>query len=328
MKNLRFLAKYWRLIATGTLAGIIASMMEVVSISLLFPIIQSVGMKGNSGDIPAPFKYLFHALSNVSLPKTLQIVAMMLIISFGIKGTMLFLSGICSIKLSNIISKHFQVRCFDQLMKMDIGYFNNQKAGDIHTIISYGRNIGVSLSRFLLNSHLLFTIVMLLSFLIFLSWQITLISVIVFGSIILVQRSQMQKLDRISREITPATQHVGSTTLELILGLKIIRVFNRENDVSLVFETAIDRLYDVFYRLGWFRNMVTPITQFSGILGVGVILVAFSFSLIYELGYGVDVLLLFIIAFNRITGPVNQINIIRASFKGDLAYYREVFPIS
>ena len=326
MKNLRFLIKYWRLIITGVFASIVASLMEVVSISLLFPIIQGAGIKGNSGDIPAPFKYIFQTLSNVSLSKTLQIVALILIISFGIKGTMLFLSGICSVKLANIISKHFQVRCFNQLMRMDIGYFNNQKAGDIHTIIvSHGRNIGVSLSRFLLNAHLIFTIVMLLSFLIFLSWPITLISLVIFGGVIIVQRSQMQELDRVSRNITPATKNIGSTTLEMIQGWKIIRLFNQEKGALLSFKAAIDRLNEAYYNIGRLQNRVTPITQFTGILGVAIILMAFSFSLVLKTGYGVDVLLIFLVAFNRIIGPVNQINSIRASFKGDLPYYREIF---
>jgi len=326
MKRFLFLIEHWRIIMVALFASVVASVMEIVGVSLVFPIIQRSGIPGNSADIPAPFNYVFQKFSEFSFPATLQIVAAILVISFGIKGGMLFLSGICSARLSNIIMKHFQISCFNRLMDMDMGYFNSQKAGDIHTIIvGHAKNVGVSLGRFLLSAHLIFTIAFLLAILIFLSWQVTLMSAFIAGGLVFTQRAQMRKLDHVSRKLGPATEYVGSTTLELILGLKIIRLFSRQRDALRSFTAAVDRLCGVYYDIARCQEMVTPLTQFTGIIGVAAILVVFSFSLGSKTAFGVDVLMVFLVAFNRMIGPINQINTIRAKFKGDLPYYKRVF---
>jgi len=325
MKHLKFLTNHKSLLVITIFASVVASVMEAVGISLIYPLLQGVGGV-NASNAPFPFNHIVSFFDGFSLSSRLQLIALFLVGIVACKGYMLFLKSICSYKLLRIISVHFQMECFKQLMRMGMGYFNSQKGGDIHTIINvHTNNIGVSMSRFSQALHLPITIIMLLVMLSYLSWQVTLVSI--FLSILLAfsVRGLMRKTDSVSRTLTSAVKLVGSSLLNAIAGLKVIHMFNREAEETRKIESVIKKEKDVKYEIGRLQSQVEPVTQFVGVICLALIIVSASLFMVRPDGTGIDSMLVFLVAFSRIIAPVLSINNIRIAFLGDLPYYKDVF---
>jgi len=88
---------------------------------------------------------------------------------------------------------------------------------------------------------------------------------------------------------------------------------------------VVDQYNDVFFKIGKLQVLVGPITEILGGIIVGIIIIVGSFILTNYTNYGLEVLLVFLLAFTRMMNPINVINKTRASFLGDLPYYRDFF---
>jgi len=325
MRHFRFLLKHWGLLTILLVVGIVASLMESLGVALVFPLFQGLGGMGEAV-IPFPFDQLANLFKGLDLVKRLQIVAVLLVAITAVKELMLVIKNICSMRIKIIISRHFMTECFDQLMRVGMGYFNSQKYGDMHTLVGvYANNIGTSMSRFAEQIHMPFTILILVTMLLFLSWKVTLLSVLLGAVMIFAVRGLMNRVDKIGRKIAPATSMLNSTLLDMIVGMKVIRLFNREGQAKSKYISTLDNYNDVVYQFGKLRSFVNPITELIGVAIMSVFMVVSSFMLLKQPGYGLEMLLVFYLAFNRIKEPINAINQNRVAFVGDLPYYHEVF---
>jgi len=325
IRHLKFLVNYWPLGLLILFSGIIAGLMESFTISLFLPLLQGIN-EGGGGLVPPPFNYLTKLFHGMNMLHRLQLIAIILVSSIVIKNIMLYVKNICSYKSQIIISRQLRLLGFKQMMRVGMGYYNNQKSGDMHTIVGiYAHNISISLNRFIQLVHLPFTVFFILMMLFLLSWQVTLIALFLTLILLFVLRGLLKKLDKISRQLSPAIKNFNSTLLDFISGMKVVRLFNCEQKAEDGFEKVVDQYNDVFFKIGKLQVLVGPITEILGGIIVGIIIIVGSFILTNYTNYGLEVLLVFLLAFTRMMNPINVINKTRASFLGDLPYYRDFF---
>jgi ATP-binding cassette, subfamily B, bacterial MsbA len=324
-RQFSFLLHRWSLLLLACTAGLISSLLEGMSITLVFPLLQDTA-ELERAEIPEFIKGFLSLFEGRDLTSRLQFVALLLVLIIGTKGFMLYTAAMCAQRLQIAISKHFQMRCIGQAMEMSLGSFNKFKGGHLHAIIyGHASNMGVSFSRFVTSIHLPFTVVVLLAFLFSLSFYMTLVSLFISCVLLVALRLISGRVDKASRDLTPALNQVSSAVLEALAGMKVIRIFNREEYAKGKLEDVVDHRNKVVLRLGQLKNTVGPLTTFLGSAGVAVILVSCSLLLVGDRGFAVESLLVFLVAFNRLIVPINEINLLRTTFIGDLPYYREVF---
>lgn len=322
----RFLKQHKVLLSLVLLAGLGASLMEGIGISMIFPIVQGADSLATTS-LPFPFNVITAFFADMTIGERLRTVALILVIIMAIKGCMLYLKNICSIRLRIIISRHFQMEAFKQLMRAGMGYFNKQKGGELLTIINvHADNMGTSLARFGTIVHLPFTIIILITMLVYLSWQVTIVSLFLAALLFFAMRRLVRKTDLAGRKLSAALKRVGGTLLDDITGMKVIRLFNRERGEINRFEKVVVNKNEVVFGIGRLTSLAAPITEFIGALIVASVIVSASlFMFRPNSSYGIGFLLVFLTAFYRIIGPINVINSTRVAFTGDLPYYREVF---
>jgi ATP-binding cassette, subfamily B, bacterial MsbA len=320
-----FLLRRWKLIFIACIAGLLSALLEGIGITLVFPLLQDAEQIKHA-ELPEVIKGFLSLFDGKDLAARLQLVALLLVLTIGTKSFMQYTASICAKRLQIVISKQFQMRCFEQVMGLELGRYNKFKGGHLHTILSaHSSNIGVSLSRFITFVHLPFTIVVLFSFLFSLSFYMTLISISISCVLLVGIRLVTVRVDRVSRDLTPALNEFSNVVLEILTGMKVIRIFNREKSAIRRFEDSVDHRNKVIWKLGWLGTLVSPLTAFTASIGMAFIFVSSSLLLVDNPGFSIGSLLVFLVAFNRLLGPINDINMLRTSFIGDLPYYREVF---
>lgn len=324
LRHFRFLRDHTHLLVLVIVTGIGAALFESVGVSLVFPLVHEAGAVGGT-PLPAPFDALVRALGQYDAGQRLRIIALALVFLMALKGALLMAKGILATRLQVVISSHFQRACAAQLMRLGMGYLHTQKSGELFSLVTiHANNVGISLARFASVLHLPFTILFLLGLLLYLSWTVTLVSVGFAAVLLLSMRALVVRADHIGRLLSERTKELGGALHEVVTGMKVIRLFNREQYAEDAFARIIDRYHAMVYRIGVLGHVTAPVTEFMGVLAVAAVMVIASFLFIDTQTYGLDVLLVFLVVFSRMMGPVNALNTVRVSFVGDLGYYREV----
>ena len=67
--------------------------------------------------------------------------------------------------------------------------------------------------------------------------------------------------------------HLISITEETLTGLKVVKSYNAENFFANTFNDSINRLHRLTISIGKKNNLASPLSEFMGILVIGVLLV-------------------------------------------------------
>ncbi|HOW35806.1 MAG TPA: ABC transporter ATP-binding protein [Candidatus Omnitrophota bacterium] len=318
------LLKHIPLIVFIVSAGVGASLLEGISLALVIPILGDAAGQVTSR-IPAPFNQLCGLFSGLSLADRVRIVALLIVVVTAVKGILIFFNNAMANKLQIEIVKHFRMLCFNQFTKVSMSYINDQKSAHLQTIavhytLSLGRMfnaIGIVVPKF-------FTVVILLVMLMLLSWQLTLASLVLIGISSLVLRRIVRKASAASRKLTDADKGINSVVLDSLLGMKVVRLFNREKHMRDKFEEEVDRVNAHLYHVVKTHGSVQPVFEITGVVSLAFILILGSFMLLNGASGGLEIILTFIIIYFRILSPSLALNTARVQVATELPYYQQI----
>jgi len=307
------------------ITGGIASLLEGIGISLILPIINGNGGMG-SFVIPFPFNRLMGAFAGMDIATKLKIVAISLIGITGIKSFMLYLNNLYVCKLQIKAMKHFRIKCFEQLMNVGLSYFNKNNSADYQTICSgYAGTLATWVSLLGGAGPKVFNIIVLIMMMFILSWKMLVISMLLIIFVSLFLRNIYLRAETAGKLYSSAIMTINQHLLNSILGMKVIRIFNRENETMLSYEKEIDAYNKALYKLTESRGAVQPLFEFLGILVISIIIILASFFLFGDGENRLGILVVFLVVFQRLISPVMMINQLRVALVGDLPAFREVF---
>lgn len=324
MQNFRFLYQHWRILLIAVITGIVASLLEGIGISLIFPILQDIQV--TSQPLPFPFSVISGWFFKYDLMERLQVIAVVLIVITLTKCLLKYSNVVLNAHLRVITVKHFRMLCFKQFMKLGMGYFNNNKMGNIHTLFTnYTMSLGLFVEQLGIIFPLLFNIIIYLSIISILSWKMTLISLTfsIFVSIGL--RRFMLKAAMAGKAMTQATTELNSTMLELLMAKKNIHIFAREQESTKLFEVEVDRSNHAMLLSSKIRGIVQPIFEFLAMLMVALIMLVGSVLFFKTSSIGLPGLAAFLIVFHRISSAAMTINQYRVAIISSWPAYQQIF---
>ncbi|MCF7907783.1 MAG: ABC transporter ATP-binding protein/permease [Candidatus Omnitrophica bacterium] len=325
MKHFKnILLKNKALVVVIFISGIIASFMEGLGLGLILPLLEGVKGKMASG-VPFPFSIISNFFSTMALGERIRLVAFFLVIITLFKGAAFYLNTLSVTRLQVAAIKYYRMKCYDQLMKLGMSYLNGQKMGHLQTIvITHTERLGSLVN---IVASLVFrscTLIMLMVMLFILSWKMTMISlfIVVFASVLL--RKIAQRAEKSGKRLTESIKELNRTILDTLLGMKIIRFFCRQKDMTREFQAKVEDVNRNMYALARARRSLQPLFETLGVTSFALILLIGSFLLMSEnKGLGLEVVLTFILIFFRILPPAMALNDARVGIRGDLPYYRQ-----
>jgi ATP-binding cassette, subfamily B, bacterial MsbA len=204
----------------------------------------------------------------------LFLIVIFVIVAVFFKTLFLYLSNVYMVHIRNNVVKDIRNKVFSKILKLPLGYFSNERKGDIMSRMSGDiMEIEVSVVR---SIEIAFreplTIIVILGWLIFISPQLTLFVILMLPIITLV----IGRLGKtLKKKSLVAQQKLGMLTTileETLGGLRVIKAFNSEGKVDRKYQDENVQFTRQQIKVSKRNFLATPLSEFLGTVVIAMIL--------------------------------------------------------
>ncbi|MCI6111588.1 MAG: ABC transporter ATP-binding protein/permease [Prevotella sp.] len=293
----RFIPPYKKYLVLTVLFNILSAVLNIFSFAALIPILQILFRTEGTGTAThlMPWTldnikevmannadyYVTQLIGNVGATTTLLLIGLFLAFTTFLKTGAYFLSSATIIPIRTGVVRDIRNQLYAKITSLPLGFFSEERKGDI--IARMTGDVGEIESSIMSSLDMLFKnpilIISYFTALLFISWQLTLFTLIfvpVFGWFMgFVGR----KLKRKSIEAQSLWSDTMSQVEETLGGLRIIKAFCAEEKMNNRFRSINNHYRSSVQRVNIRQQMAHPMSEFLGtvliiiVLWVGGILV-------------------------------------------------------
>ncbi|MEJ7589346.1 MAG: ABC transporter ATP-binding protein [Ferruginibacter sp.] len=228
-----------------------------------------------------------------------------------IKNLFLYLSYYISAPVRSEILSKFRIMLYDKTLKLPIGYFSEQKKGDIMS--RYLGDIGEINSSVIMALEGLvkdpLTIISFLFYMVYLSPQLSLLLLVLLPLTGVIIGKVSKKLKRQSKTYSEITGQNLAHIEETLGGVKVIKAFNAEQRMMNKFRYSNDKLFSLLNTITLRRDLASPLTEVLGVTVLCVILYIGGRMVLTGTGYMASGdLIPFIVSFAMIINPAKNLS--------------------
>ena len=293
----RFIPPYKKYLALTVVFNILSAVLNIFSFAALIPILQILFRTEGAGTatelMPWSLDNLKEVLANnadyyvtqligdVGATTTLLLIGLFLAFATFLKTGAYFLSSATIIPIRTGVVRDIRNQLYHKITSLPLGFFSEERKGDI--IARMTGDVGEIESSIMSSLDMLFKnpilIISYFTALIFISWQLTLFTLVfvpIFGWF-------MGYVGRKLKRKSIAAQSLWSDTMsqveETLGGLRIIKAFCAEDKMNKRFDGINSEYRDSIQRVNIRQQMAHPMCEFLGtvliiiVLWVGGILV-------------------------------------------------------
>lgn len=293
----RFIPPYKKYLALTVVFNILSAVLNIFSFAALIPILQILfrteGARTATELMPWSLDnlkevlannadyYVTQLIANVGATTTLLLIGLFLAFTTFLKTGAYFLSSATIIPIRTGVVRDIRNQLYHKITSLPIGFFSEERKGDI--IARMTGDVGEIESSIMSSLDMLFKnpilIISYFTALIFISWQLTLFTLVfvpIFGWF-------MGYVGRKLKRKSIAAQSLWSDTMsqveETLGGLRIIKAFCAEDKMNKRFDGINSEYRDSIQRVNIRQQMAHPMSEFLGtvliiiVLWVGGILV-------------------------------------------------------
>ena len=197
---------------------------------------------------------------------TLFLLAAVMILFTALKTSCYFGSNAVMIPISTGIVKEIRCRIYDKILNLPIGFFTEERKGDIIARITgdvseVENSIIASLSMLIKDPIL---IVIYFGFLIWVSPEMMIFTILFAPAFIWVMGVIGKQLKRSSLEAQALWSDTMSQVDETLGGLRVIKAFNTEKTMHRRFQDITDRMRRKIARVSIRQALAHPVSEFLG----------------------------------------------------------------
>ena len=217
---------------------------------------------------------------------------------------------------------------FSRVMDMNVGYFSDQRKGDIISKIT--SDVGVV--QFCITNTLQvsfrepFLIIGYIVMMVSISWELAIFSVLFLPVVALLIGSIVKKLRHPARTNQQRMGEMVATLDESLAGIKVIKSYNAVEYIKQKFYAISADLARLTLSMARRQQLASPMSEFLGITAVGVILV-FGGSLVAKGSLDPGGFIAFVAIFSQITRPVRTFIDQFANINQGIAAGERIFSI-
>ena len=326
MKRFSIILKYLKdqkgSIALYVLFNLLSVLFSLFSLAMLGPFLQLLFYKEKLLKAAPTFRftatglldyfkyYLSTLIRENSEMHALGAICVIIIISIFFKNLFIYLAYRVLGPLRNRIMQRLRSDLYSKILVLPIGYFTEQRKGDITSRMSNDANeiewSIISTLEGLIKEPL--TILIILSVLIFLSPQLSLFLLVLLpltGFIIGRVSRSLRKQSTQSQEEMGTLMSILDETLG---GLRVIKAFNAEKLLRSKFFTSNETLTHLRNKMIFRKDLASPMSEFLGVLVLCCVLF-FGGRLVLEGGsIEPDTFITYIVFFTQIINPAKSLS--------------------
>jgi ATP-binding cassette, subfamily B, bacterial MsbA len=250
---LRYAHRYWWAFGLAVLGMVITAGGDLVLAYLVIPIVRSF-------DKPNP--------------SAMQMLPLTVIGVFALRGLGAFMSEYGMGWTGYRVVYDLRCELVDKLLKLPTSYYDAQAVGVVQSKITFdAHQLAFAATGTLaaaIRSSL--AIAAMFGYLLWLNWQLTLLTLIVIPAVVWITRSFSRRLRRVAHDIQSRTATLTQVLEEILGAYRIVGVFGGENYERRRARAAANRLRVSMSKESSATALGSPITQLAAALAVGVIL--------------------------------------------------------
>lgn len=297
---LSYLKPYWRHLVGVLITSVFFTVFSGLSIYLTIPLLetlfqtelrkeqnlsptaelsQKLETQAKSGGFLAGLKKelsenLYSFIDRPSKRESLLRICGLIVLTFFLKGLFGYVQSYLMAFIEQGFIRDLRNQTYSHLNKLSLKYFTNERIGNLISRITNDItmiNTGISASFVTLTKDPLLVIVFLLLALA-ISWQLTLLSLVVMPFSLAIISWLGVKLYKQSYTLQGKMADLTSFLQEKIYGTKIVKAFNMEAKENENFFALTNHFFKIILRITRIRNVAPPVTEFFSILA-GVLII-------------------------------------------------------
>ena len=286
----RFLPPYKKYVALSFLFNLLSAVLNVFSLGTIVPILQVLFKMNKQVFEFIPWDasgvsfldivlnngnwYLSQFIETYGSSTTLMYLAIALVIMTMLKTGAAYFGAYFTIPIRTGVVKDIRNHINDKILTLPIGFFSEERKGDILARVSGDVNEvenSVMSSLDMLFKNPVLVLIYLITMIV-LSWQLTLFVFAVLPIMGYVMGTVGKSLKRSSFEAQNKWGELMSQIEETLSGLRIIKAFNAENKISKRFHTGNDLFRRMSNRIARRQYLAHPMSEFLGTLTIAIVL--------------------------------------------------------
>lgn len=256
--------------------------------------------------------FLRWAIDNGIVPKDLdELVFYLMLMLITLIAEVLFQFGFIYFAnwLGQEVIRDIRVQLFQRITNFKKQYFDTSAVGklvtravsDIETIASI-----FSQGLFMIVSDLL-KMVVVLGFMFYQSWQLTLLVLIVLPFILYATRVFQQKMKMAFEDVRNQVSNLNSFVQERITGMKIVQIFNRHQREYEDFGSINKKHRQAWIKTVWYNAIFFPIAEMATSITIGLIVWFGGLRVVESDALSLGIIVMFIDLSQLLFRPLRQI---------------------
>lgn len=307
---------HYLLAVLALVLGLLASCLDLLSASLIMPLLQVLGDKSAAVNLTQSSNFL-DKITNfyLSLADNWKWTAILL--SFlGVtiaKNINQYFSSVSINKLQLKIGVNVREKCVKRLLNLEVGYFNRSKIGKLLSYISEHTQKIESLTSYTLEIITdTITITVLLFLLLNISFILTIVATTGLLLISVSLKPLLKSVQFYGKKSANYIEHFSSLVTEIIIGIRVVKSFNAEATELNKTRYVLRSKYETELKGYKYNSAVAPLIETTGV-GILILLLAIGASVFA----GADdakltILITYIFALLRVLPKVNHLNSMRS----------------
>ena len=217
---------------------------------------------------------------------------------------------------------------FEKLMTLPVGYFDKLQAGDIINRISYDIDtLNASLSNDILQAATgIITVVGAFIGMVLISPILLAVFAVTIPISIWITLQRSKSVRPLFRKRSASLAALNGFSEEMLSGLRTIKAYGRESQISSKFNEKNTKAVDAFYNADYHASLIGPSVNFVNNLGM--VLISTVGSILYLFGkILIGDITSFLLYSRRFSGPINEFANIMGEIQSALAAAERVFGV-
>ena len=284
----RFVSPYKRFLALNIIFNILTAFLTLFSFALIIPILEMLFKIRNETytlmalgsasikDVAVNnfYYYIQESITNYGQATTLALLAVALVIMTAFKTGTAYLSSWFIIPLRSGVVRDIRNMLYDKITTLPIGFFTGERKGDVMARMSgdvaeLENSVMSSLDMLFKNPVM---IVVCLTMMIVVSWQLTIFVLVLLPIAGLVMGRIGKRLKRTSLEAQNQWGSLMSNIEETLGGLRVIKAFNAEDKVKKRFHDENQVFYRLSNKVQRRQQLAHPMSEFLGTCTIAIVL--------------------------------------------------------
>ena len=286
----RFVPPYKKYLFLSIFFNISSAVLNIFSFAALIPILQILFQTGDAEAATAVMAwdwgnvqevlmnnlnyYVNELIADYGPTTTLLLIGLFLAVTTLLKTGFYFLTSACIVPIRTGVVRDIRNQLYKKITSLPLGFFSEERKGDIIArmsgdVLEVESSIMSSLDMLFKNPVL---IIAYFSTMLFVSWQLTLFTLIIVPVMGWIMGLVGRKLKQASSKAQALWSDTMSQAEETLSGLRIIKAFCAEEKMNKRFDKINSSYRDHLMRVNIRQSSAHPMSEFLGTVMIVIVL--------------------------------------------------------